>query len=73
MNSPTEQSLNPGSAPGAESQGKSVIIVMTSGPSQAGRCATPFYLATLLASMEACGSRRPALPSRWSRWKAARR
>jgi predicted peroxiredoxin len=53
MNSPTEQSLNPGGAPGAESQGKSVIIVMTSGPSQAGRCATPFYLATLLASMDA--------------------
>jgi len=33
--------------------GKSVIIVMTSGPAQAGRCATPFYLATLLASMDA--------------------
>ena len=32
---------------------KTVVVVMTSGPSQAGRCATPFYLGALLASMDA--------------------
>ncbi len=32
---------------------KSVVIVMTSGPSSAGRCATPFFLGALLASMDA--------------------
>jgi uncharacterized protein len=32
---------------------KSVVIVMTSGPSAASRCATPFYLGALLASMDA--------------------
>jgi predicted peroxiredoxin len=53
MNSPKDLEPSPGGAPRADSQGKSVIIVMTSGPSQAGRCATPFYLATLLASMDA--------------------
>ena len=32
---------------------KSVVIVMTSGPSARHRCATPFFLAALLASMDA--------------------
>ncbi len=32
---------------------KTVVIVMTSGPAQASRCATPFYLGALLASMDA--------------------
>lgn len=32
---------------------KSVVIVMTSGPSTAHRCATPFYLGAILASMDA--------------------
>ncbi len=32
---------------------KSVVIVMTSGPSTAARCATPFFLGALLASMDA--------------------
>ena len=32
---------------------KSVVIVMTSGPSTRHRCATPFFLAALLASMDA--------------------
>lgn len=32
---------------------KSVVIVMTSGPSARHRCATPFFLASLLASMDA--------------------
>jgi len=32
---------------------KSVVIVMTSGPSSVGRCATPFFLGALLASMDA--------------------
>lgn len=32
---------------------KSVVIVMTSGPSSPGRCATPFYIGALLASMDA--------------------
>lgn len=32
---------------------KSVVIVMTSGPSTAHRCATPFYLGSLLSSMDA--------------------
>jgi len=32
---------------------KSVVIVMTSGPSTPHRCATPFYLGALLASMDA--------------------
>ena len=37
-----------------EDQGeKSVVIVMTSGPSMAHRCATPFYLGALLSSMDA--------------------
>ena len=34
-------------------EGKSVVIVMTSGPSTPHRCATPFYLGALLASMDA--------------------
>jgi len=32
---------------------KSVVIVMTSGPSQPHRCATPFYIGAILASMDA--------------------
>lgn len=32
---------------------KSVVIVMTSGPSTPHRCATPFYMAAILASMDA--------------------
>ncbi|MDA8153814.1 DsrE family protein [Acidithiobacillus ferrianus] len=32
---------------------KSVVIVMTSGPSTVHRCATPFYLGSLLSSMDA--------------------
>jgi uncharacterized protein len=32
---------------------KSVIIVMTSGPSAPQRCATPFYMGAILASMDA--------------------
>lgn len=32
---------------------KSVVIVMTSGPSTRQRCATPFFMAALLASMDA--------------------
>lgn len=36
-----------------ESEAKSVVIVMTSGPSAPGRCATPFYMGALLASMDA--------------------
>ena len=34
-------------------EGKNVVIVMTSGPSTPQRCATPFYLGALLASMDA--------------------
>ncbi len=32
---------------------KSVVIVMTSGPSTPHRCATPFYLGAIFASMDA--------------------
>ncbi|MGH8671801.1 MAG: DsrE family protein [Burkholderiales bacterium] len=32
---------------------QSVVIVMTSGPSTPNRCATPFYVGALLASMDA--------------------
>ena len=32
---------------------KTVLIVMTSGPSTPHRCATPFYLGAILASMDA--------------------
>ncbi|MCX7892432.1 MAG: DsrE family protein [Burkholderiales bacterium] len=32
---------------------KTVVIVMTSGPSTPNRCATPFFLGALLASMDA--------------------
>ena len=34
-------------------EGKTVVIVMTSGPTTPHRCATPFYLGALLASMDA--------------------
>jgi predicted peroxiredoxin len=33
-------------------EGKKVVILMTSGPSTPNRCATPFYLGAILASME---------------------
>ncbi len=33
--------------------GKRVVIVMTSGPSTPHRCATPFFIGMLLASMDA--------------------
>lgn len=36
-----------------DQEAKTVVIVMTSGPSAASRCATPFYLGALLASMDA--------------------
>jgi len=32
---------------------KSVVIIMTSGPSTPQRCATPFYLGSLLVAMDA--------------------
>jgi predicted peroxiredoxin len=32
---------------------KTVVIVMTSGPSQRHRCATPFYIGAIMASMDA--------------------
>jgi uncharacterized protein len=32
---------------------KSVVIIVTSGPSTPHRCATPFYLGAILASMDA--------------------
>ena len=36
-----------------DNEEKSVVIVMTSGPSTPQRCATPFYLGALLASLDA--------------------
>lgn len=36
-----------------DSEEKSVVIVMTSGPATPQRCATPFYLGAILASMDA--------------------
>lgn len=36
-----------------DNEEKSVVIVMTSGPSTPHRCATPFYIAAILASMDA--------------------
>jgi predicted peroxiredoxin len=36
-----------------EHEAKSVVIVMTSGPSTRHRCATPFYMGAILASMDA--------------------
>lgn len=36
-----------------DNEEKSVVIVMTSGPSTRHRCATPFYIASILASMDA--------------------
>ena len=36
-----------------DNEAKSVVIVMTSGPSMPQRCATPFYLGSILASMDA--------------------
>lgn len=36
-----------------EHEAQSVVIVMTSGPATRHRCATPFFLAALLASMDA--------------------
>ncbi len=36
-----------------DNEAKSVVIVMTSGPSTPHRCATPFFMAAILASMDA--------------------
>lgn len=36
-----------------DNEGKSVIILMTSGPSTPHRCATPFFLGSMLAAMDA--------------------
>ncbi len=36
-----------------DNEEKSVVIVMTSGPSTPQRCATPFYMAAILAAMDA--------------------
>jgi uncharacterized protein len=36
-----------------EGEEQSVVIVMTSGPSTRQRCATPFFIGALLASMDA--------------------
>ena len=36
-----------------DNEEKSVVIVMTSGPSTPHRCATPFYISAILASMDA--------------------
>lgn len=36
-----------------DGEAKSVVIVMTSGPSTPHRCATPFYIGCLLAAMDA--------------------
>ncbi len=36
-----------------DNEERSVLIVMTSGPSTPHRCATPFYLGAILASMDA--------------------
>ncbi len=35
-----------------DNEEKSVVIVMTSGPSTPQRCATPFYIGAILASMD---------------------
>ena len=35
-----------------DNEEKSVVIVMTSGPSTPHRCATPFYISAVLASMD---------------------
>lgn len=35
-----------------DNEEKSVVIVMTSGPSTPHRCATPFYIGAILASMD---------------------
>jgi predicted peroxiredoxin len=37
----------------SDSADQSVVIVMTSGPSTPQRCATPFYIGSLLAAMDA--------------------
>lgn len=39
--------------PYLDNAAKTVVIVMTSGPSAPQRCATPFYMAAILASMDA--------------------
>lgn len=36
-----------------DNEEKSVVVVMTSGPSSPHRCATPFYISAVLASMDA--------------------
>lgn len=42
-----------GSTTGMKDDTKSVVILMTCGPGIPGRCASPFFIATLLASMDA--------------------
>jgi predicted peroxiredoxin len=39
--------------PYLDNEAKSVVIVMTSGPSTPARCATPFYIGAILAAMDA--------------------
>jgi uncharacterized protein len=39
--------------PYLDNDAKSVVIIVTSGPSTPHRCATPFYLGAILASMDA--------------------
>jgi uncharacterized protein len=51
MNNPLPESANARRPLDRDEQ--TVIIVMTSGPSTPQRCATPFYLGALLASMDA--------------------
>ncbi|MBU2768785.1 sulfur reduction protein DsrE [Acidithiobacillus ferrivorans] len=38
--------------PTEDAEGKNILIIATSGPSTPHRCATPFYLASVLTSME---------------------
>ncbi|AGA34879.1 DsrE family protein [Thioalkalivibrio nitratireducens DSM 14787] len=35
-----------------DNEGQKVVIIMTSGPSEPARCATPFYLGSVLAAMD---------------------
>ena len=42
-----------GSTTGMSDDAKSVVILMTCGPEIPSRCASPFFIATLLASMDA--------------------
>lgn len=35
-----------------DNEEQTVVIIMTSGPNEPGRCATPFYLGAVMASMD---------------------